>query len=219
MTPRTCARSIAYRLPIGYRFHGGTPSRSEKRASCDNEMEGDMEVGRAPRSDEPNIDAGAFARALEGLRATGASSNMRELVEVLAKHGSEEGRILAEYERLSATAPDPAVRYLTNLILEDERKHHRMLVDIATAMAWDTLGGVETSVPPLGWHLDDDLLATIRKLQQYEEDDRRELQALKKRLRPFEESTLWGLIVRVMMLDTEKHATILKFLEQHARHD
>lgn len=164
-----------------------------------------------------NPPATGFERALEGLLATGASVAIRELVELLATHGSEEGRMLAEYERLATTATDPAARYLIDLIMDDERRHHRMLVELATAMAWGTLGGVETSVPPLGWHLDDDLVSATRTLREYEEQDRHELQALRKRLRPFEETTLWALMVQLMMLDTEKHATILKFLEHHSR--
>lgn len=160
-----------------------------------------------------------FERALDGLRATGASSTMRELVELLAKHGSEEGRILNEYERVASSATDPAARYLIDLIIDDERRHHRMLVDLATAVAWGTFGALDSSVPPLGWHLDDELVAATRTLRRYEDEDRQELRDLAKRLRPFEETTVWGLVVRLMMLDTEKHATILEFLERHARAD
>lgn len=181
-----------------------------------------MDVDGAARGSGDGVTTGeatGFERAIEGLRATGASVTIRELVELLASHGAEEGRMLAEYERVSASATDPAARYLIDLIMDDERRHHRMLVELATAMAWDTLGGVETSVPPLGWHLDEELVAATRKLREYEENDRQELQALRKRLRPFEETTLWGLMVQLMMLDTEKHATILKFLEHHARGD
>lgn len=125
--------------------------------------------------------------------------------------------MLGEYERLSNSASDPAARYLIDLILEDERRHHRMLVELATAMAWDTLSGVDTSVPSLGWHLDEELVTATRTLRENEEKDRRELLALKKMLRPFEETTLWALMVEVILLDTAKHARILKFLEQHAR--
>jgi rubrerythrin len=158
-----------------------------------------------------------FERALEGLQATGASLTIRELVELLAKHGSEEGRMLAEYERVSASATDPATRYLIDLILDDERRHHRMLVELATAMAWETLGNAESPVPSLGWAPAEELATATRTLRHYEEADRRELQALRKKLRQFEETTLWGLIVQIMILDTEKHATILSFLERHAR--
>jgi hypothetical protein len=158
-----------------------------------------------------------FERALEGLRATGASATMRDLVELLAKHGAEEGRMLDEYEHVGATATDPAARYLIDVIMQDERRHHRMLVEMATAIAWDTLSGIETSVPPLGWHLDDDLLAATRRLREHEDLDRYELQTLRKRLRPFEETTLWALMVDLMLLDTQKHSTILRFIERHGR--
>jgi rubrerythrin len=176
------------------------------------------DVAGPNRGDAPGQDPG-FARALEGLRETGASVTIRHLVELLAAHGAEEGRILAEYEHVSSSVSDPAARYLIDLIMEDERRHHRTLVELATAMAWDTTSGAETTIPPLGWHLDERLLAATRRLREYEEKDRRELLALRKMLRPFEETTLWGLMVELVLLDTEKHATILKFLEHHARGD
>lgn len=161
--------------------------------------------------------ATGFERALEGLRETGASVSIRHLVELLAAHGAEEGRVLAEYERVSNSVSDPAARYLMELIMEDERRHHRVLVELATAMAWDTVSGTYSAIPPLGWHLDEQLLAATRALRETEEKDRRELLTLKKLLRPFEETTLWALLVELILLDTEKHATILKFIEHHAR--
>lgn len=179
-----------------------------------------MEVdngGQQPGDGDTAERAGGFERALEGLKETGASVTIRTLVELLAKHGSEEGRMLADYERVSASATDPAARYLIDLILDDERRHHRMLAELATAMAWSTFGKGESSVPSLGWEVDEELATATRRLREYEEADRRELHALSKRLRPFEETTLWGLIVQMMILDTEKHATILRFLERHAR--
>jgi hypothetical protein len=163
--------------------------------------------------------ATGFERALEGLRATGASVTIRNLVERLAAHGAEEGRILAEYERVASSAADPAARYLIDLIMEDERRHHRVLVELATAMAWDSPGDAEPAVPRLGWHLQGALRDATRRLREYEEQDRRELRRLKKELRPFEDTTVWSLLVDLILLDTEKHATILKFLEDHARGD
>lgn len=179
-----------------------------------------METGSVDGADENAGGAQTptgFERALDGLRATGASTTMRDLVELLARHGSDEGRLLDEYDRLGGRTSDPAARYLIDVIMQDERRHHRMLVEMATAMAWGTLGGVETSVPPLSWHMDEELLAASRRLREQEDLDRHELQTLRKRLRPFEETTLWALIVDLMILDTQKHATILRFLERHSR--
>jgi hypothetical protein len=179
-------------------------------------METEPGSGVDEHSGGPDAPTG-FERALDGLRATGASATMRDLVELLARHGADEGRMLAEYDRLADTTTEPAARYLIDVIMQDERRHHRMLVEMATAMAWGTLGDVETSVPPLGWQLDEDLLVATRRLREQEDLDRHELQTLRKRLRPFEETTLWALIVDLMVLDTEKHSTILRFLERHSR--
>lgn len=159
----------------------------------------------------------AFAKALEGLHRTGASADTRDLVELLARHGREEGKVLAEYERLVDESDDRAVGYLGRLILDDERRHHALLAEIANSLAWETaeVPGAP-STPPLPLHLGDQLVAASRRLRRMEEQDRRELQALRKRLRPYADTTLWGLLVDLMLLDTEKHATILRFLERHA---
>lgn len=163
------------------------------------------------------MDTSAFDTAREGLRATGASVGTRELVELLARHGEQEGRVLAEYADLVASADQDAVRYLGQLILDDERRHHAFLAEIANSLAWETrpLGGAPAT-PPLPLHLDADLLAATQRLRKVEEGDRRELQALRRQLRVYADTTLWALLVDVMLLDTEKHATILRFLERHA---
>jgi rubrerythrin len=177
-----------------------------------------MDSERSREAREPVDQATGFERALEGLRASGASDTMRELVELLASHGAEEGRILAEYARASSSVSDAAARYLIDLIMEDEQRHHRLLVDLATAIAWEPLDGDDARVPPLGWHVDRELADAARRLREYEEKDRRELKALRKKLRPFEDTTIWALMVQLILLDTEKHATILEFLERHSRH-
>lgn len=159
-----------------------------------------------------------FERALEGLRATGASVPIRELVSRLAEHGSEEGKLLSEYESLTEATQDRAARYLVSLVMEDERRHHRLLVEMATAMAWGTLDPADVGTPALGWVLDPELVEATRRLREYEERDRKELERLHKQLKPFEETTLWGLIVELLLLDTQKHATILRFIERHAAH-
>jgi ATP-dependent DNA ligase len=163
------------------------------------------------------MDASAFDTAREGLRATGASVGTRELVELLARHGEEEGKVLAEYADLVASADGAAVRYLGALILDDERRHHAFLTEIANSLAWDTrpVDGAP-SAPPLPLHLDADLLAATRRLRGVEDADRKQLQALRRRLRDYADTTVWALLVDVMLLDTEKHATILRFLERHA---
>lgn len=156
-----------------------------------------------------------FEHALLGLRTTGASSDIRDLVEVLAKHGAEEGELLSRYEQLGNATTNEGATYLIRLILEDERRHHRLLAEMANAMAWESLGGTDQSaMPGLSQNIDKDLQAQTTLLREAEEDDYRELKRLRRQLHPFAQTTMWALIIEIMMLDTEKHSAILRFLER-----
>jgi hypothetical protein len=158
---------------------------------------------------------GTFDNALQGLRLTGASVDTREMVELLVRHGSEEGQLLATYERLADESADEATRYLVGLILEDERRHHRLLAELANAMAWDIgSGSPEPSTPWLAGPVTGELLDQTRRLLEAEESDERELRKIRRRLRPYARTTLWTLIIDMMILDTKKHATMLRFLER-----
>jgi hypothetical protein len=156
-----------------------------------------------------------FEHALLGLREAGASVDIRDLVEVLAQHGAEEGKILSTYEDVANSSTNKGAKYLVGLILEDERRHHRLLAEMANAMAWGSFGGTdEAAIPMLSRGVDDDLLAQTTVLRKAEETDYRELKRLRKQLRPFAQSTMWALIIDMLLLDTEKHATVLRFLEK-----
>jgi rubrerythrin len=159
-----------------------------------------------------------FDSALRGLRLTGASVDTRALVELIARHGTEEGQLLATYEDLASTTSDEGVRYLIGLILEDERRHHRLLAEIANSMAWgSTAGRPKEATPGIPRGLEGELLEQTRRLLKAEQTDHRELRRIRRRLRPFADTTLWALVIDLMLLDTKKHATILRFLERHRR--
>ncbi len=159
-----------------------------------------------------------FDSARRGLRLTGASVDTRALVDLVARHGTEEGRLLATYEGLVENAPDEGVRYLIGLILEDERRHHRLLAEMANSMAWGSVAGSpEDSTPDLPHALSGELLEQTRRLRKAEQTDYRALRRIRRRLRPFAGTTLWALILDLMLADTKKHATILRFLERHGQ--
>jgi len=159
-----------------------------------------------------------FENAEEGLRMTGASTGIRDLVELLEHHGSEEGEMLAVYEELAEHASDEGVRYLVSLILADERRHHQLIVEMANAMAWGTPSvSPDRATPWVSDSLDPELTAMTRKLRRAEEADYRKLRRLRRRVSRFGETTMWALLVDLMMLDTKKHATMLRFLERRDR--
>jgi len=152
-----------------------------------------------------------FERAREGLRATGASVSTYEVVEALDRHGREEAELLERYGRFIAEAKSPAARYLVQLIVDDEQRHHRILEELANTIAWGSLGG-QTEVVPALLTADRDLRAETRALLRHEVRDRTQLRRLRKRLRSYGEANLWGLLVDLMRSDTEKHIDILRFI-------
>ena len=111
---------------------------------------------------QPNTGDGVPAtldEAIRGLRQTAASVGTRDLVDLIVRHGAEEGELLATYEQLAAEAPDASVRYLIGLILDDEHRHHRLLAELANAIAWSSTGGPQArAVPTVPTNIDGALL-------------------------------------------------------------
>lgn len=159
-----------------------------------------------------------FDTAVEGLEQMGASIGERELVEMLRRHGQEEGALLERYRRYATDASSPAVRYLVQLLLEDESRHHRLLVEMANAIAWGWTANSPVPVTPgifEGKGQDDRLEAETNELLAFEERDEKELRRLLNQLRDFRETTMWSLVVETMLADTKKHAHILRFIARH----
>jgi hypothetical protein len=68
-------------------------------------------------------------------RITGASVWEQEIYDYVSGHVATEAAILDEYQRLADDeSGSPAFRYLANLILADERRHHQLFNDLAAAV-------------------------------------------------------------------------------------
>jgi len=162
------------------------------------------------------MDHASYQTAARGLRETGASVQERELVELLSRHGREEGALLERYQRFAQEAASPATRYLVNLIVEDEQRHHRLLGEIANAIAWGMLTSAAPAVPTVTVDEHDaTLLAETKALLSAEKQDRDELRRMQRRFRGYAQTTLWPLLLDLMLADTEKHAQILSFVAKH----
>jgi rubrerythrin len=136
---------------------------------------------------------------------------------LLSDHGQHEGALLERYRRFAELSESAAVRYLVRAIVEDEERHHRVLAELANAVAWE--GSPQTppgSVPDLDHEHDDALVAETKALLDSELADLRELKKVRRRLEAYRDTTMWPLLVDLMILDTEKHAHILRFIASHA---
>jgi len=159
-----------------------------------------------------------FDWAREGLRSTGASEDICGLVETLARHGEEEGALLSRYQRFADEASAPETRYLVKLIIDDERRHHGLLVEMANAIAWGLIDESEDPLLPDLTHGDAGNEALAEETQWLilaEKSDHAELARLRKRLSSFRSVSLWTLVVDLMLLDTQKHIRILELVEKN----
>jgi hypothetical protein len=159
-----------------------------------------------------------FDAAKLGLLETAASASDRDLVALLQRHGAEEGEILADYEQFAATADSDMVRYLVRAIVEDERRHHRLLEEMANSVAWGGFDPAEPvdKLPRLDLDSSPDLRSQTQRLLDFERQDARALQTLRKKLKVHADSTIWQLLVDTMLLDTRKHELILEFILERA---
>ena len=136
----------------------------------------------------------------------------------LTDHIAAEREVLAEYQKAAELVEAPDVRYLMRLILDDERRHHRIFEEMARAVQgareWRQL---EPKVPGLSAQpLPDDVRGLTEHLLAAEREDARQLKALRRQLKPVADTTLWALLIDLMALDTEKHERILEFITDHA---
>jgi rubrerythrin len=149
----------------------------------------------------------------------GASTWEAELYEHLTSHEAAEGAMLAEYREVAAASSSKAFRYLSDLIIEDEIRHHRIFRDLAAALKNDVeIDPEETAIPNIGdWGHD---AATVLRLTETllanERNDAKELRRLVTHLKGLKQESLWQLLVKLMEMDTAKHIEILKFIKRSA---
>jgi rubrerythrin len=150
----------------------------------------------------------------------GASVWEQEVYDHLLHHVESEKEILQSYDALANQTESPAFAYLARLILDDERRHHAMLHDLAESIRTSALlSGEPRPIPDLGmFHADRErILAETERFLAVEEQDNRELDRLAKELRDVRNTTLWQLVIRLIQHDNEKHRRILEFIRDRAR--
>jgi len=142
----------------------------------------------------------------------------QDLYDLLLDHVKSESEVLDRYGSLADTAPGH-VRFLVELIAEDEARHHALFEQWAAAIkAAGTFQQAEDGVPDLLPERDPEpLMAAIDELLDFEKRDKQQLKELDRRLKDVRETTIWPLLVELMAADTRKHIRILQYLRKHAK--
>ena len=148
-------------------------------------------------------------------RIAGASVLEQELYDHVTAHGKNEGEVLEGYAELAESTDSPAFAYLARLILEDERRHHQVLDDLAETIRTSAeLSGEPTPIPNLALFAADRerILKETERFLALEDEDNKALDRLAKQLKDVRNTTLWELVVRLMQDDNTKHRRILEYI-------
>ncbi len=136
------------------------------------------------------------------------------------QHVGDELSLIEEYLGFRDRGPD-YVRYLIDLILDDESRHHQTFKELINHVR----AGVDCrdygpQVPYVLLSSNDRkaLLEATNRFLAFEREDEKSLRRLQKELRPVRDTTLFSLLVELMELDTKKHIAILEFIHRSAEH-
>lgn len=137
----------------------------------------------------------------------------RVLIGHLESHVAAEQEVIDLYDKLAGDE-HPYVSYIANLIGEDEARHHRLFVEwIETIKALAELRDAPDGIPHVDFQpVSADTIEMVDRLLDFEFDDLAEVRKLRHEIREVRTSTLWGMLVELMIADTKKHIKILKFL-------
>ena len=150
---------------------------------------------------------------------SGASVWEQQLYDHLSSHVDGELETLKAYEQLASSTDSEAFRYLAGLILDDERRHHKILNELAQSIRTSAeLSKEPVPIPRLDFHHDRErILALTEQFLAVEEADNRELKRLAKELKDVRDTTLWQLVLDLIRADNEKHRRILGFIRDRAK--
>jgi hypothetical protein len=150
----------------------------------------------------------------------GPSFADRALYKHLTTHIATERDILVEYREVAERSKSTAFRYLANLLIEDEIRHHRIFSDLAESLETTALMKAKEPVIPFMDFDEDDpeaVIAATKRLLRHENEDARELKRLQRELRSMHDESLYGLLLELMQRDTQKHLAILRFVQKRAQ--
>jgi len=143
----------------------------------------------------------------------------RDLFDHLVHHVETERTLLEEYAHIAETTESKAFGYVVGLLLEDERRHHRLFLQLAESLKAEA-ELAEPVVPALDFYRVDRKVVNdiTKRLLAGEEADLVELKRLRKTMREVENTSLWTMLVELMLRDTDKHIAMLKLVRQQIKH-
>jgi rubrerythrin len=144
---------------------------------------------------------------------------VERLLNEFESHETQERDFLRQYKEVAATVQAPLIKFLLQLIISDEEKHHAVTHAMVSTLQGD-----------LHWTKPDDairglyeigeerkkLLAVTEEFIRTEKDGILECKNLTKVSRRYYKG-LFGLLFKCMIDDSQKHVAILEFLRKRLK--
>jgi hypothetical protein len=164
---------------------------------------------------QPGLDGGHLvAEGSAAHRQVGGTFNV-EMIEHLQHHIDDEQDMLVAYGTLLRQSENAPVCYLLDLLLEDERRHHRILIEMINQFrSSEDAVDQQPHVPWMTPKPDPQIAAATRRLLRSERSDLRRLRALRRRLKFLRRHSLNGVLVDSLILDTRKHLGYLRAIQR-----
>jgi rubrerythrin len=141
------------------------------------------------------------------------------LLKEFESHDGKEGDFIRSYKEIATKSKDPLIKFLLQLIIADEERHHAVM----HAMASSLRGSINWSkpqdaIPTLGelGAEKDELTKLTGDFIKLEKDGIKESKQLLKATKGYYQG-LFTLLVTTMIHDSEKHVEILDFLRQRLK--
>jgi hypothetical protein len=153
---------------------------------------------------------------LHPLAPTNPPSLSERLIRALEAHASAEAHDLATCEALAERTADPVLKLLMGLIVEDEQRHHSLLQSMVRRLQEEVEFVASPTALPVADHEfgeDAEFAVTVRALIRDEHEGARHLRHIARQESQLYKG-LYPLLLEVIARDSEKHATILRFLLQ-----
>ncbi len=146
-------------------------------------------------------------------------SVLQRLISEIKTHESAEERWLTVYKKIAGESDDPITRFLLNLIIADEERHHQIIGRMISSLKDDLAASGVTR--PSGVNAKAKMRAKelTQAMDRFLEVERHGIREYKKLIKASERfhQKLFGLFCRAIIQDSMKHIDILQFLRSRLR--
>lgn len=154
-----------------------------------------------------------------GERGSEETSEVERLMNEFEAHEGKEGKFVQHYKEIAEKSKNPFAKFLLNLIISDEERHHAVTHAIVSTvkgdLTWTRPENAIRGLYELGEEKEE-LLKLTEDFIRLEREGIKEYKALIKTCRHYYRG-LFELLLQSMIRDSEKHVEILEFLRQRLK--